>query len=228
MIFVDESTKLRQSSEPSQQAIRSSGLTQTVSADAQTSESSDFARASAIFGDPPSMDMSLHAHQSNIYLSFLIRRLFSDPYRDGTAGTWILRAIGEDAISLVYNAAYCLAAALFERTHVMESFEKVHGAIEYGRALRLLNCTIQGPDICYKYATVVATILLSLYEMTIFTDRHGWIQHAGGIEKLIEMRGVDRHRTEPERHYFIMSRMPIITRALRFRSILSLSRSGGR
>lgn len=28
------------------------------------------------------------------------------------------------------------------------------------------------------------------------------------------MRGVDRHRTEPERHYFIMSRMPIINKAL--------------
>jgi hypothetical protein len=57
-------------------------------------------------------------------------------------------------------------------------------------------------------------MLLSLYEMIIFTNRHGWIQHAGGIERLIEMRGVDRHRTGPERHYFIMSRMPIITKAL--------------
>jgi hypothetical protein len=213
-VFVDESTRLRLSSEQSQQAVSSSGSTQTVSADAQTSESSELSRQRAILGNYPSRSMSLHAHQSNIYVSFLIHRLFSHPYRDRTASPWILRAIGEDATALVYNAAYCLAAALFERTHVLEHSDMAHGVIEYGNALRLLNRTIQDPSICYEPANVVATMLLSLYEMIIFTNRHGWIQHAGGIEKLIEMRGVDRHRTEPERHYFIVSRMLIITKAL--------------
>ena len=209
-IFVDESIRLRQSSDQSEQAGSSLEWTQTEPVDAQISGSTE----NAIWTASLSTDIGLRAHQSNIYMSFLIHRLFSDTYRDGSPGPRILRAIDEDATSVVYNSAYCLAAALFERTHFLEHSEVTHGAIEYGHALRLLNRTIQDRDVCYEPANVVATILLSLYEMVIFTNRHGWIQHAGGVEKLIEMRGVDIHRGEQERHYFIMSRMPIITKAL--------------
>jgi hypothetical protein len=83
--------------------------------------------------------MSLRAYQSNIYLPFLIRRLFSDPYRDGTAGTFILRAIEEYTTS----AAHCLTTALFERAHALERSGITHGAVEYGKALRLLGWTIR-------------------------------------------------------------------------------------
>lgn len=167
-----------------------------------------------MIGSSVRIDVGLDPHPSEIYLSFLFHRLFSDPYRDGTAGPWIRRAIGEDTTSVSYNAASCLATALFERVHVLERSNMNYGVIQYCKAPRLLNTAIQDPNVCYEPANVVATILLSLYEMIVFTNRHGWIQHAGGIEKLIEMRGVDRYRSEPLRHYFIMSRMPIITKVL--------------
>src|SRR5271155_585955 len=120
--------------------------------------------------------MSLRAYQSNIYLSFLIRRLFSDLYRDGTAGTFIPRAIEEYTTSVVYTTAYCLETALFEQAHVLERSGITHGAVGCGKALRLLGRIIQDPTVCYGPENIVATLLLNLYEMVTFTNRHGWIQ----------------------------------------------------
>jgi hypothetical protein len=110
-----------------------------------------------------------------------------------------------------------LATTLFERAHVLERSDITHGAVEYGKALRLLGRTIQDSTVCYGPENIVAALLLNLYEIVALTNRHGWIQHAGGIEKLIEMRAVHRHRRKPERHYFIMSQAPIITQALALR-----------
>jgi hypothetical protein len=46
--------------------------------------------------------------------------------------------------------------------------------------------------------------------MTVFENGHGWIQHAGGVGKLIEMRGPHRHTYEPARFYYRISRISIV------------------
>lgn len=70
-----------------------------------------------------------------------------------------------------------------------------HGVVEYGKALRLLGWITQDPTIWYGLENIVATLLLNLYEVVTFTNRHGWIQYAG----------VHRRRGEPERRHFIVS-----------------------
>ena len=46
-----------------------------------------------------------------------------------------------------------------------------------------------------------------------FTSNHGWLQHAGGIGRLIELRGPWRHQTQPERDILRVARMIIVSRA---------------
>src|SRR5256885_786118 len=74
------------------------------------------------------------------------------------------------------HCSNCLAKALFERAHVVERSGVTHGAVEYGKALRLLGWIIQDPTVCYGPENIVANLLLNLYKMVIFTNHHGWIQ----------------------------------------------------
>jgi hypothetical protein len=46
--------------------------------------------------------------------------------------------------------------------------------------------------------------------MTVFEDGRGWIQHAGGVGRLIEMRGPRRHTAEPARFYYRIARVAIV------------------
>jgi hypothetical protein len=130
MILIDKSTRLRQFRDQTEHTGCSSGGTQSEHGSAKIAGSVNLARQRAALGTPfsgtPSTDMSLCAYQSNIYLSFLNHRLFSDPYRDGTVGTFIPRVVEECTTSVVYTAVHCLATPLFERAHVLERSDVTH------------------------------------------------------------------------------------------------------
>ncbi|KAI9712909.1 MAG: hypothetical protein M1812_006778 [Candelaria pacifica] len=91
------------------------------------------------------------------------------------------------------------------------------GALYYGKALRRLNDNLQDSSLFLSPANVAASFLLGIYELSAFENGSGWIRHAGGVGKLIEMRGAEFFRESPAREYFIVSRLPIISEALALR-----------
>ena len=90
----------------------------------------------------------------------------------------------------------------------------------YGQALVQLRDAIEDPLTCYDHNNISATMSLHLYETILYTSGLGWIQHAGGAGRLIELRGPERHQEWPDHGYFTLLRPRII-----FQSIVSRKRT---
>lgn len=56
--------------------------------------------------------------------------------------------------------------------------------------------------------------ILLLYEAVMYTSGAGFLHHAGGAGKLIEMRGPERHQEYPEHGYFILARGMILGQSI--------------
>ncbi|KAF2675388.1 hypothetical protein BT63DRAFT_409478 [Microthyrium microscopicum] len=82
------------------------------------------------------------------------------------------------------------------------------------KALRQLNFNLGDPKLSQHPTNIAVALLLGIYELTNFENGNGWIQHAGGVGKLIETRGADSLNEGPARFYYKLSRIPIITHAL--------------
>lgn len=82
----------------------------------------------------------------------------------------------------------------------------------YGKALRQLSARIQDEGTRYDHENVSAMMALHLYEVSrsqssistttdlqtiIYSNRSGWIEHAGGTGRLIEMKGPEKHQDLP-------------------------------
>ena len=83
----------------------------------------------------------------------------------------------------------------------------------YGKALLLLNTTLQDPEESLSSNTLSAVLLLSFYEIFNCTQKDSWIQHAGGVGRLIQLRGPNRHRSGFGRQVFLACRYSIIFEA---------------
>ena len=170
--------------------------------------------------------LPLTAFKETIFFSFLIKRLFAHSYRNAEVQEWVhegCRQIGP--WSLPHTSVKCLAAAYFGRMHKQPAI-LAYGAQLYGEALRLLNQNLEDAEQAYSLQILTSTMILQVYEFIGFTSNNGWIQHAGGIGRLIEvtsqlnsialianrfkMRGPWRHQTEPEKTILTRNRNPIV------------------
>ena len=94
-------------------------------------------------------------------------------------------------------------------THGLDIRMRQEAAIHYGKAIHRLSHNLQDPMLRQDPANIVAALLLSLYEvrapqnpktmahrlkMGVCKNRVGWIQHAGGVGRLLELRGASSHR----------------------------------
>lgn len=90
----------------------------------------------------------------------------------------------------------------------------------YGVTLFQLRDLIENPQTCYDSCNISATMALHLYETIAYTSGVGWIQHAGGAGRLIELRGPEKHQEWPEHGYFTLLRPRVV-----FQAIISRKRS---
>ena len=58
----------------------------------------------------------------------------------------------------------------------------------------------------------------------MYTSRHNWILHAGGVDGLVQRRGPHRHVEYPEHGYFLLARTMIMTEAITTRKKTFLDR----
>ena len=80
----------------------------------------------------------------------------------------------------------------------------------YGRTLLELNKSLQDPEEGLASDTLCATVLLTFYEMLNCTGNNSWIRHAGGVARLMQVRGVGRHQTDFDRAIFVACRYAIV------------------
>lgn len=80
----------------------------------------------------------------------------------------------------------------------------------YGKALHLLNKTLQKKDKGVENETLCAVILLSFYEMFASDSNEAWVRHAGGVSALMRARGPARHRHGLDREIFLAYRYMLI------------------
>ena len=87
------------------------------------------------------------------------------------------------------------------------------GSHLYSKALVQLKEAIENPSTAYRSQNVAATMALSQYEALVYTDEYGWVQHAGGTGRLMQMRGPERYQDEPDHTCFLLSRFSVINQA---------------
>ena len=122
-----------------------------------------------------------------------------------------------------YTALKCLATTYFGQMQKRPDI-LLQGAHLYGKALLQLKTSIENPATAYDHQNVAATMALAHYEIIAYTGKYGWIQHAGGIGRLMELRGPESHQAQPNHTYFILSRLQITMQACMSRRQLCFER----
>ena len=160
------------------------------------------------------------------YITFTAKQLFGSG-ADGPEHDYELlfsSIVRDDSNQVSYTALKCLAATYFGRIQRRPDILR-QGAALYGKALHQLRDSLEDRATAYHRRNLAATIALVYYETIAYTYKYGWIQHAGGTGRLMEMRGPQRHQDEPDHTYFLLSRFRITVQAIMSRQPVFLERS---
>lgn len=124
-----------------------------------------------------------------MYMSFLhYKPLIGHEFQDTTlvyAGQGPGPSAAED--SALRLSIQSLAASYFGRIHRQDTI-CLRARHLYGRALESLarDLNEQGQN---SYTQILSSIVaLTMYEMLTFQGATGWVQHAGGLARLLEVR----------------------------------------
>ena len=117
----------------------------------------------------------------------------------------------------------CLATAFYGKRHRQASII-IQASNKYGQALITLRKALQQQTTSCTFDILAASTALSRYETVICTSYRGWIQHAGGITRLIEISGPDAFHCYPNRAILNANRYRIIHQAYCHRVRTSLER----
>ncbi|KAE8445894.1 hypothetical protein EG329_012673 [Mollisiaceae sp. DMI_Dod_QoI] len=106
-----------------------------------------------------------------------------------------------------------LGTLFFGRAHCQQDITTM-GYDLYGQALISLNTDIQDAETAWSLSVVKSAMVLELYEMIAFNPASGWLKHAGGVGRLIELRGPWRHQPPEARRLFEATRQLIALESL--------------
>ena len=161
--------------------------------------------------------LGLSGISENVYLSYLLNRFIATgvEYQDfSTNRAWMVVCLSrQEEYPTAALALKCLATSFFGRKHRQDSI-MTEGTKSYGQALLALRQTLQDPIQAWTFDALAATTALSHYEYLTFTTRQGWIQHAQGVAKLIEMRGPERFQQWPDRAILEINKLILIAQSL--------------
>lgn len=156
-------------------------------------------------------ELNLSAFQAPICVTFLVQNFLGhlDTGRKSLLPAWDVDNVSGTA----RDSVYALALAFYGKAHHQQNI--VHqGADRYGKALQKLAHDLNDPNAMWSSSVLLSSILLARYELVASTGSEGWIQHAGGVERLFELRGPWRHRSLEERHIFEAARPIIVIKAI--------------
>ena len=151
------------------------------------------------------------AFQEPICVTYLVQNFLG--HLD-TGSKSLLPAWDVDNVSgTARDSVNALALAFFGKAHHQQKIQD-QGAESYGKALRKLAHDLSDEKAMWSSSVLLSSILLARYELVSSTGSTGWIQHAGGVERLFELRGPRRHQNLQERHIFEAARPIIVIKAI--------------
>ena len=158
---------------------------------------------------PTGLDLS--AFQEPICLTFLVQNFLGqlDTGRKSLLPAWDVDNVAGTARTSI-NA---LALAFFGKAHHQQNIVDQGGDC-YRKALRKLAHDLYDPHAMWSPSVLLSSILLARYELVASTGSEGWIQHAGGVERMFELRGPQRHQSLQERQIFEAARPIIAIKAI--------------
>ena len=115
----------------------------------------------------PSQEINLNAFQDDIYIAFLIRRLFQLPAQRKALGHWMDAISGGDAVdSALSLCVRSLATSFYGRVHRQPAIS-ARGAQLYGSALGRFSQLLEDPQQCHSFEALACASALELYEVSL-------------------------------------------------------------
>ncbi|KFY42438.1 hypothetical protein V495_04523 [Pseudogymnoascus sp. VKM F-4514 (FW-929)] len=158
----------------------------------------------------PGPNLGLQGFEDNIYVSFLLSNLFLGI---PASSPWPGVDTDNNAASCATTCVRALATMYFGRVH-HQKYTTTRGQELYGKALVSLNHELQDPQSGMSLSTVTSAMILEIYELVSFNSMSGWLKHAGGVGRLIELRGPWRHQSPMGRNILEANRVIIIINCL--------------
>lgn len=157
------------------------------------------------------IELSYAAFQEPICVTFLVQNFLGhlDTGRQSLLPAWDVDNVSGTA----RDSIDALALAFFGKAHHQQKIVD-QGAACYGKALQKLRHDLNDQSARWSSSVLLSAILLARYELVSSTGSAGWIRHAGGVERLFELRGPQRHRSLEERHIFEAARPIIAIKAI--------------
>ncbi|KAG9237412.1 hypothetical protein BJ875DRAFT_156669 [Amylocarpus encephaloides] len=149
--------------------------------------------------------LSLAGFRDKVELTFMLNELF--------AGwrlfiPWVMRGYRGTDDCTTTQSVKALSSVYFARLHHDQKSLDA-GMKSYSNALRLLRVDLKDNKAAYALPSVTNVLSLVIFEM-LASSGGGMIQHLGGVHRLIEARGPERHQNQPELDVFEAARVGII------------------
>ncbi|PVH85150.1 hypothetical protein DL98DRAFT_651045 [Cadophora sp. DSE1049] len=153
--------------------------------------------------------LNLGAFFEGICTSFLVSHLLS-----GHVCVPWLEEHAQDISSISgQKSIHALGALYFGRIHHQDEIAS-RGHELYGQALVALNRDLQDDKMAWSISVIKSAMALELYELFAFRSHNGWMKHAGGVGRLIELRGPWRHQSVKDRFLLEGNRVTIALECL--------------
>ncbi|MCJ1324414.1 hypothetical protein MMC10_001076 [Thelotrema lepadinum] len=149
------------------------------------------------------------AFRRNMLISFFIDKLYDGRHTYGNSDWWILQVQDSHTSSIALDA---LVTKFFGQASLQKELI-LEGTKYYTQALSSLRQDLASPN-AFSLGTLAATSILSMFELITFSSHNGWIQHAGGLARLMQARGPWRHKSSTERKVLLENRILLVGNAM--------------
>lgn len=183
-------------------------------------------KSSSTSASSQSPQKGLIGPQTEIYVEFFKHKFLSEDLDHGTFShmKWIeecFKTKADDAANLAVNA---LVLLFFARMNGNSQSVHAQSNKYYGKALRRLQVSIESPNSA-QLSLTPAALALTYFELVAYHTEGGWLHHAGGIGRLMELSGPHRYQEYPEHGYFLLARPIVLITAMVLRQPTFLASS---
>lgn len=148
----------------------------------------------------------LQPQEDRVFINHILSRMTPPNPDDPATPTSMLSQVihmdkskSAQALAAVYFGKMCNHKAAYEK-----------GSRLYVEALDQLRHTIVDQQMALKPETLASVLCLCIYENVALSEPLAWVRHYGGVSRLVEMRGPNCQRNEPEMDGFRVCRFMII------------------
>lgn len=124
----------------------------------------------------------------SMFTSHLIQRMFSwhDNPTSPFSAAWVQVLLRDQKQSSTLSRAsiQALSTSFFGKVHGDYRLMQ-QGASHYARALRSLQIQLQDPKRVLEDATLMAVLIMAIYEMVASEHPSGWLNHYKGLARLV-------------------------------------------